>query len=319
MRHGGRESAAAARPDMWRPTSIGVRSGASKATESLRLPGVDDPGLRAGAGEAFQRFGSGRVTWRELIEPAVRWPPTGSEVSPYLYRLWMPWTDRMRDFLESGDGPASCRRRRNARASTSRRTAASTGSASAWSSTTTPARSSASPSRARTSSTRARRRPLVADFQRNGGLMSPRRSAIISRRRRRAARRHFSRYRGAHRAVPTVGPVTRRDPQRARRARPRTARVELAAYLGCLARAMHLGFRDRMGCSAIRTSSTSRSSGSCRRSTPPISAGSSRTASVGAGRCRRSRHRPRRRTRARSTSTGTPQRSRTRSASRPAS
>jgi gamma-glutamyltranspeptidase/glutathione hydrolase len=58
------------------------------------------PGFVRGAHLAFTRFGSGRVTWREVIEPAIRLAAEGFLVYPYLYRLWM-----QNGFLEFGDGP----------------------------------------------------------------------------------------------------------------------------------------------------------------------------------------------------------------------
>jgi len=64
------------------------------------------PGFVRGAAEALQRFGSGRVGWREVIEPSIVLAEDGFSVYPYLYRLWMPRTERMRNFLESLDGPA---------------------------------------------------------------------------------------------------------------------------------------------------------------------------------------------------------------------
>ena len=64
------------------------------------------PGFVRGAAAALERFGSGRVSWREVIEPAIELADEGFTVYPYLYRLWMPATERMRNFLESLDGPA---------------------------------------------------------------------------------------------------------------------------------------------------------------------------------------------------------------------
>jgi len=64
------------------------------------------PGFVRGAAEALQRFGSGRISWRDVIEPAITLAEEGFTVYPYLYRLWMPRTERMRNFLESLDGPA---------------------------------------------------------------------------------------------------------------------------------------------------------------------------------------------------------------------
>ncbi|MCI0689696.1 MAG: gamma-glutamyltransferase, partial [Sporichthyaceae bacterium] len=63
------------------------------------------PGFVRGAYEAFDRFGSGQVGWRQVIEPAIALAADGFDVYPYLYRLWMPRSDRVPSFLESEDGP----------------------------------------------------------------------------------------------------------------------------------------------------------------------------------------------------------------------
>jgi gamma-glutamyltranspeptidase/glutathione hydrolase len=63
------------------------------------------PGFVRGAADALERFGSRRISWREAIEPAIALAEDGFSVYPYLYRLWMPRTERMRNFLESLDGP----------------------------------------------------------------------------------------------------------------------------------------------------------------------------------------------------------------------
>jgi gamma-glutamyltranspeptidase/glutathione hydrolase len=64
------------------------------------------PGFVRGAEAALIRFGSGRLSWKQLIQPSIRLAAEGFEVYPYLYRLWMPRTERMVNFLESLDGPA---------------------------------------------------------------------------------------------------------------------------------------------------------------------------------------------------------------------
>jgi gamma-glutamyltranspeptidase/glutathione hydrolase len=64
------------------------------------------PGFVRGAAEALARFGSGRVSWHDVIEPAIELAEGGFRVYPYLFRLWMPRSERMRNFLESLDGPA---------------------------------------------------------------------------------------------------------------------------------------------------------------------------------------------------------------------
>jgi len=102
---GGR-APASARPDMWNVTG---RWGAIWTVEgALNRFGYQAsmiPGFVAGAWAAYTRFGSGNVSWREIIEPSIALADNGFRVYPYLYRLWMPATDRMRNFLESDDGP----------------------------------------------------------------------------------------------------------------------------------------------------------------------------------------------------------------------
>lgn len=96
----------AARADMWKPTG---QWGAMWTVEGNRnrlgYQASMIPGFIRGAHEAFRRFGSGRVSWRQLIEPAIALARDGFEVYPYLYRLWMPRSERMLSFLESEDGP----------------------------------------------------------------------------------------------------------------------------------------------------------------------------------------------------------------------
>jgi gamma-glutamyltranspeptidase/glutathione hydrolase len=244
---GGR-APAAARPDMWRPTG---RWGALWTVEGDKnrygYQASMIPGFVRGAGEAFHRFGSGRITWRELIEPAVTLADDGVRVSPYLYRIWMPSTERMRPFLESGDGPTVLSQTPEC----ARIYLKDDGSVYGVGELLVQR------DYARTLQRIAELGPdefyegetadhIVADFQRNGGLLS---------------RDDLADYRpdvapplaGTFRdldvlteGVPTVGPVT----------------VEILnvldgldlahlgwnspRYLGCLARAMHLGFRDRM-------------------------------------------------------------------------
>jgi gamma-glutamyltranspeptidase / glutathione hydrolase len=96
----------AARPDMWRTTS---RWGAMWSVEGnanrLGYQASMVPGFIRGAQAALDRFGSGRVSWPQVIEPAARLAEEGFEVYPYLYRIWMPRTSHMASFLESLDGP----------------------------------------------------------------------------------------------------------------------------------------------------------------------------------------------------------------------
>lgn len=95
----------AARPDMWRPTG---QWGAMWTVEGNRnrlgYQASMVPGFVRGAHEAFARFGSGRLSWRQILEPAIALAADGFVVYPYLYRLWMPRTDRILNFLESEEG-----------------------------------------------------------------------------------------------------------------------------------------------------------------------------------------------------------------------
>jgi gamma-glutamyltranspeptidase / glutathione hydrolase len=101
---GGR-APSAARAEMWRPSG---QWGAMWTVEGNRnrlgYEASMVPGFVRGAHEAFTRFGSGRVGWAQLIQPAIRFALDGFEVYPYLYRLWMPRTDRIQNFLESEEG-----------------------------------------------------------------------------------------------------------------------------------------------------------------------------------------------------------------------
>jgi len=96
----------ACRADMW---NEGERWGTVwKAPGNRNRYGYEAslvPGFVRGAGEAFRRFGSGNVTWKQLVEPAIRLAGEGFEVYPYLYRLWMPKSELLHGFLELGDGP----------------------------------------------------------------------------------------------------------------------------------------------------------------------------------------------------------------------
>jgi len=96
----------AARGGMWKLTG---RRGAMWEVEGRRnrlgYEASMVPGFVRGAAAALELFGSGRISWSETIEPAIELAENGFTVYPYLYRLWMPRTERMRNFLESLDGP----------------------------------------------------------------------------------------------------------------------------------------------------------------------------------------------------------------------
>ncbi len=101
---GGR-APSAARPDMWHVT--GQWGAMWKVEDNRNRLGYQAsmvPGFVRGASEAYARFGSGRLSWSQIIEPAIALAANGFEVYPYLYRLWMPRTERMLNFLESEEG-----------------------------------------------------------------------------------------------------------------------------------------------------------------------------------------------------------------------
>ncbi|HSB68329.1 MAG TPA: gamma-glutamyltransferase [Candidatus Methylomirabilis sp.] len=69
-----------ARPDMY----PGVRPG-----EILfGYPSILVPTFVRGTQTAFEQFGSGRVSWGRLLEPAIRYAEEGFSVYPYLHQYW---------------------------------------------------------------------------------------------------------------------------------------------------------------------------------------------------------------------------------------
>jgi len=52
------------------------------------------PGFVRGMWEAFQRFGSARVSWREVLRPAQRLAENGFDVYPYIAAFWRNTEDR---------------------------------------------------------------------------------------------------------------------------------------------------------------------------------------------------------------------------------
>src|SRR5690625_1782818 len=46
------------------------------------------PGFVMGAWEAFEKYGSGNVSWKEILEPSINLATDGFEVYPYLEQLW---------------------------------------------------------------------------------------------------------------------------------------------------------------------------------------------------------------------------------------
>lgn len=65
-------------------TKYRVRDRTTEAGHSASLV----PGFVRGAHTAWQRFGSGRLAWGDLLEPAIRIARDGFEVYPYVYRSW---------------------------------------------------------------------------------------------------------------------------------------------------------------------------------------------------------------------------------------
>jgi gamma-glutamyltranspeptidase/glutathione hydrolase len=97
-----------ARADMWKVTGRWSTVWTVEGNHNrLGYQASMVPGFVRGAQAAMGQFGSGKVTWAQLIEPSIRLAMDGFEVYPYLHRLWMPRTDRMSGFLESLDGPTT--------------------------------------------------------------------------------------------------------------------------------------------------------------------------------------------------------------------
>jgi gamma-glutamyltranspeptidase/glutathione hydrolase len=48
------------------------------------------PGFLSGIHTCWKRYGSGNMTWAELLEPSIRLAQNGFDVYPYLYRSWQP-------------------------------------------------------------------------------------------------------------------------------------------------------------------------------------------------------------------------------------
>lgn len=95
-----------ARPDMWRGTGrAGAIWSVTGQQNALGYQASMVPGFVRGADLAWKRFGSGRVGWSELLQPAIRLAVDGFAVYPYLYRLWLPASEYMRGFIEGSHGP----------------------------------------------------------------------------------------------------------------------------------------------------------------------------------------------------------------------
>jgi gamma-glutamyltranspeptidase/glutathione hydrolase len=96
-----------ASPGMWAGTGQdGAVWSVQGDRNSLGYEASMVPGFVRGAAEAVQRFGSQRVSWKEIMAPAIRLAGEGFQVYPFLYWLWMPATARMQGFIGSSAGPS---------------------------------------------------------------------------------------------------------------------------------------------------------------------------------------------------------------------
>ncbi|MCI0679385.1 MAG: gamma-glutamyltransferase family protein [Actinobacteria bacterium] len=244
---GGR-APAGAKPDMWNVTG---RWGAIWTVEgALNRFGYQAsmiPGFVAGAWSAFTRFGSGAVSWGEVIAPAIALAANGFRVYPYLYRLWMPATDRMRNFLESDDGPTVL----SQTAECARIYLKDDGSVYRVGETLVQS------DYARTLIRIAEIGPedfyrgetaelIAADFAANGGLLT---KADLAGYQADVVQPLRTRFRGMEvftEPPPTVGPVTAQILNVIDGVDLAALGWNSPAYLAWLAKAMHVGFRDRM-------------------------------------------------------------------------
>jgi gamma-glutamyltranspeptidase / glutathione hydrolase len=60
------------------------------------------PGFVSGLRNLFEQFGSGRLSWRKLIEPAMRLATEGFAVHPQLYMSWQPGKASLNDLTGNG-------------------------------------------------------------------------------------------------------------------------------------------------------------------------------------------------------------------------
>lgn len=88
------------RRDMWQRTGqAGAIWMVAGDVNRLGYQASTIPGFIRGAAEAHSRFGSGRISWADLITPAAALAADGFEVYPYLYRYWLPNTQYMQNSL----------------------------------------------------------------------------------------------------------------------------------------------------------------------------------------------------------------------------
>ena len=85
--------------DMYLGPDGNVTSGPGSSTLGWRASGV--PGMVAGFALALQRYGSGKVTWSDVIEPARRLAAEGHRVSQYTAYLFKGSAEKLAQFSES--------------------------------------------------------------------------------------------------------------------------------------------------------------------------------------------------------------------------
>lgn len=82
-----------ATPEMWADRFAGRNGTTWQLTDRANLLGYQAqlvPGLLRGLEEAYGRFGSGRLSWAELFEPAISLAEEGFAVYEWLWELWRP-------------------------------------------------------------------------------------------------------------------------------------------------------------------------------------------------------------------------------------
>ena len=90
----------AATPVMWPKDSKGNVIGNQKA---IGGKSVGVPGEVAGLSYAFEKYGSGNVTWEEVLQPAIKLAEEGFYVAPNLGEVWKDYYGWMLDYPEFGD------------------------------------------------------------------------------------------------------------------------------------------------------------------------------------------------------------------------
>jgi len=90
---------AAATPEMWQLDSEGSVIGSQN---SVGGKSVGIPGVVAGMWEAFNKYGSGNVTWAQVIQPAIDLAENGFYVTPTLYNDMAGSYEKMLEYPEFG-------------------------------------------------------------------------------------------------------------------------------------------------------------------------------------------------------------------------